>query len=51
MFFGLEFIENKGFVKIAWENEQFSSVKHKKFNKSNFLFYIYCIFQKVGYNE
>lgn len=51
VFFGLEFIENKGFVKIAWENEQFSSVKHKKFNKSNFLFYIYCIFRKVGYNE
>ena len=40
----MEFIENKGFVKTARENEQFSSVKHKKFNKSNFLFYIYCIF-------
>ena len=47
----LEFIEIKAFVKNARKNKQFSFGKHKKFNKSNFLFYIYCIFRKVGYNE
>ena len=51
MVYRVKSIEIKAMVKNVRKIKQFSLEHHKKFNKSNFLFYIYCFFGKVSYNE
>jgi hypothetical protein len=44
-------IEIKGIMQNAPKTEQFFILYREKFNKSNFLFYRYCILVKKDYNK
>ena len=44
-------LEIKGIIQNAPKTEQFFILYREKFNKSNFLFYRYCILVKKDYNE
>jgi hypothetical protein len=44
-------LEIKGIVQNAPKMKQFFVLYREKFNKSNFLFYRYCILVKKDYNE
>ena len=47
----MESLEIKAMDKNVQKSEQFFDGKYKKFNKSNFLFYTYCISMKKVYNN